>query len=149
MPRVLRKRAACNSRRFTRDTRPSVPGWLQRRLLQRRLQRDEAITRGEALEVELRKLTGDSSKARVFVCVCVCSMTCACVCVCLFLSRSHAYETYSTWSAPRGAGQVYDLHQHVYALRTKLDKEYSPLLRCERMRAPPHARVGSQSQART
>ncbi len=30
------------------------------------------------------------------------------------------------WSAPRGAGQVYDLHQHVYALRTKLDKEYSP-----------------------
>jgi hypothetical protein len=39
------------------------------------------------------------------------------------------------WSAPRGAGQVYDLHQHVYALRTKLDKEYSPLPRCERMRA--------------
>ncbi len=132
------------------------------------MQRDAAITRGEALEVELRKLTGDSSKAclRVCVracvclcvracvraCVCVCVRVCVCVCACVCVrvcesvSRSHAYETDSMWSAPRGAGQVYDLHQHVYALRTKLDKEYSPLPRCERMRA--RARMHAQPQRR-
>ena len=52
-------------------------------------------------------------------------------------------------SAPRGAGQVYDLHQHVYALRTKLDKEYSPLPRCERILARPYARTAPETAAHT